>query len=128
MPSHIMQISYGVTVAVYSSRKSMKISQFCIYLADGLSRRTEAHEIPRGTTVPQTESVLIANPPGLRVVDLNRPKALNALDGEMIATLLDRVEALGVEMAALREGAAAAPGLAVEREGPLPLIDTYSAI
>ena len=40
------------------------------------------------TEVPQSESLLIADPLGLRVVDLNRPKALNALNGEMIATLL----------------------------------------
>ena len=40
------------------------------------------------TEVPPSESLLIADPRGLRVVDLNRPKALNALNAEMIATLL----------------------------------------
>jgi 3-hydroxyisobutyryl-CoA hydrolase len=39
----------------------------------------------------QTDSVLIANAPGLRVVDMNRPKALNALNGQMVATLLPLV-------------------------------------
>ena len=33
-------------------------------------------------------SVLIADPPGMRVVDLNRPEALNALNAEMVSTLL----------------------------------------
>ena len=32
---------------------------------------------------------MISNPPGLRVVDLNRPKALNSLNSEMVATLLE---------------------------------------
>ena len=38
------------------------------------------------------ESVLISDPPGLRVVDLNRPKALNSLNAEMVATLLPLVQ------------------------------------
>ena len=34
------------------------------------------------------ESVLIANPPAMRVIDLHRPAALNALNAEMVSTLL----------------------------------------
>ena len=53
------------------------------------------HSLPlrtfaRALSVPQAgpgASVLIANAPGLRVVDLNRPDALNALNGEMVDTL-----------------------------------------
>ena len=33
-------------------------------------------------------SLLMAAAPGLRVVDLNRPRALNGLTGEMVDTLL----------------------------------------
>ena len=40
-----------------------------------------------GHTGPAGASVLIANAPGLRVVDFNRPEALNALNGEMVDTL-----------------------------------------
>lgn len=43
------------------------------------------------SSTADTGSVLIANAPGLRVVDLNRPKALNALNAEMVDTLLPLV-------------------------------------
>jgi enoyl-CoA hydratase/carnithine racemase len=37
------------------------------------------------------ESVLISAPPGLRVIDLNRPRMLNSLNAEMVSTLLPLV-------------------------------------
>eukprot|EP00966_Prymnesium_polylepis_P047709 1105342-Prymnesium_polylepis.1 len=40
------------------------------------------------TKIPQTENIMIAAPTGLRVVDLHRPKALNALNASMVSTLL----------------------------------------
>lgn len=39
-----------------------------------------------------SELVLISNPPGLRVIDLNRPQALNSLNAEMVGTLLPLVQ------------------------------------
>ena len=39
-----------------------------------------------------SESVLIAAPSQMRVVDLHRPKALNALNSEMVSTLLPLVQ------------------------------------
>ena len=36
----------------------------------------------------ETDAILMAAPPRMRVVDLHRPDALNALNSEMVATLL----------------------------------------
>jgi len=43
------------------------------------------------THIPQSEHIMIAAPTGLRVVDLHRPSALNALNAEMVSTLLPLV-------------------------------------
>lgn len=52
-----------------------------------LSTRTLGRPLSVGT-----ESVLIADPPRMRVIDLHRPKALNALNAEMVETLLPLVQ------------------------------------
>ena len=57
-----------------------------------LSSARRARCCPRyrllSSSPPETDQVLISNPPGLRVVDLNRPQALNSLNVEMINTML----------------------------------------
>jgi enoyl-CoA hydratase/carnithine racemase len=40
----------------------------------------------------QEPELLIANAPGLRIIDLNRPKVLNSLNGAMVRTLLPLVQ------------------------------------
>ena len=44
------------------------------------------------STAAGSEAILIAAPPRMRVVDLHRPAALNALNSEMVATLLPLVQ------------------------------------
>ena len=58
------------------------------------SRLASAHRslMHRGLCTASSESVLIAAPPRMRVVDLHRPAALNALNHEMVATLLPLVQ------------------------------------
>ena len=43
-------------------------------------------------TPEQEPELLIANAPGLRIIDLNRPKVLNSLNGAMVRTLLPLVQ------------------------------------
>ena len=41
---------------------------------------------------PPEPELLIANAPGMRIVDFNRPRALNSLNGQMVRTLLPLVQ------------------------------------
>ena len=43
---------------------------------------------PLCTEMSSTDALLIAAPPAMRCVDLNRPHTLNALNAEMVSTLL----------------------------------------
>lgn len=53
-----------------------------------LARRSRRLLARLSSSAVETDQVLISNPPGMRVVDLNRPKALNSLNAEMVGAML----------------------------------------
>ena len=62
-------------------------------LRPALGQRALGQRTLRGyCSAAGSEAVLIAAPPRMRVIDLHRPSALNALNHEMISTLLPLVQ------------------------------------
>ena len=85
---------FGVSASVHAvslPTNTVVMQRFMAHLA-GRGGRTLPAARTLSAVPDATESLLIASPPGLRVVDLNRPAALNALDAEMVRVLLPLVQ------------------------------------
>lgn len=81
----------GVPNAALSCRPSTRasLSVSSVYRLATSTCRTLSST---GAAAPLEPELLIANAPGLRIVDLNRPQVLNSLNGGMVRTLLPLVQ------------------------------------